>query len=223
MKKVLSLLLASAMCAVMLTGCGGGDKPKETERKNDLFCKFFPEGGHLGIGEAQNIAVYLYNQDNLPVEAAYTIVTAEGDTIQRQKTTPGGWQTNSFTPQKGKVYYLIAQYEGQLYNFVLPESKQSPLIQTIMNKNRLFYKILSADSSVENGKLYLYHSHVGVLDLPFTKGEMGIVDLKGMADGNFTFLLTDNTGKVISTTSNNGAFLRSYLKRGFTPSRRMEL
>lgn len=177
------------------------DKPKETERKNDLFCKFFPEGGHLGIGEAQNIAVYLYNQDNLPVEAAYTIVTAEGDTIQRQKTTPGGWQTNSFTPQKGKVYYLIAQYEGQLYNFVLPESKQSPLIQTIMNKNRLFYKILSADSSVENGKLYLYHSHVGVLDLPFTKGEMGIVDLKGMADGNFTFLLTDNTGKVISQTT----------------------
>ena len=177
------------------------DTPKETERKNDLFCKFFPEGGHLGIGEAQNIAVYLYNQDNLPVEAAYTIVTAEGDTIQRQKTTPGGWQTNSFTPQKGKVYYLIAQYEGQLYNFVLPESKQSPLIQTIMNKNRLFYKILSADSSVENGKLYLYHSHVGVLDLPFTKGEMGIVDLKGMADGNFTFLLTDNTGKVISQTT----------------------
>lgn len=177
------------------------NKPEEVGRKTDLFCKFFPEGGHLGLGEAQNMAIYLYDQDNRPVEASYTIVTAEGDTIQRQKTTPGGWQTNSFTPQKGKVYYLTAQHKGQHYNFVLPESHQSPLIQTIMNKNRLFYKILSADSSIENGKLYLYHSHIGVLDLPFTKGEMGIVDLKGMADGSFTFLLTDNTGKIISQTT----------------------
>ena len=32
MKKVLALLLAAAMCAAALTGCGGGDKPKETEK-----------------------------------------------------------------------------------------------------------------------------------------------------------------------------------------------
>lgn len=32
MKKVLALLLAAAMCAAALTGCGGGDKPTETEK-----------------------------------------------------------------------------------------------------------------------------------------------------------------------------------------------
>ena len=39
MKKVLALLLAAAMCAAALTGCGGGDKPKETEK---------PDNGILG-------------------------------------------------------------------------------------------------------------------------------------------------------------------------------
>ena len=35
MKKVLALLLAAAMCAAALTGCGGGDKPKETEKPDN--------------------------------------------------------------------------------------------------------------------------------------------------------------------------------------------
>ena len=100
---------------------GLSNKQPEVGEKNDLFCKFFPEGGHLGIDEAQNVAIHLYNQNRHPVETSYVIVNAEGDTIQRQKTTPGGWQTVSFIPQKGMNYYLITQYEGENYNFLLPE------------------------------------------------------------------------------------------------------
>ena len=35
MKKILALLLAAAMCAAALTGCGGGDKPKETKKPDN--------------------------------------------------------------------------------------------------------------------------------------------------------------------------------------------
>lgn len=180
---------------------GLSNKQQEVSGKNDLFCKFFPEGGHLGVGEAQNVAIHLYNQDRQPIEASYVIVNTEGDTIQRQKTTPGGWQTVSFTPQKGMSYYLITQHDGQNYNFLLPESHQSPLIQTTMNRNRLLYKILLPDSSIENGKVYLYNSNVGLLELPLTKGEIGMVDLTDMPEGTVTILLADNNGKIISQTT----------------------
>ena len=204
------------------------NKREETGGNTDLFCKFFPQGGHLGVGEAQNIAIYLYNQDNQPVEASYVIVTDEGDSIQHHKTTPGGWQINSFTPQEGKTYYLIAQHAGQKYNFVLPAPVQSPLVQTFINKNRLLYKILAADSNIENGKLYLYNSHIGVLDLPFTKDKMGMVDFKDMPNGTFTCLLTDNTGEIISETTQwyeteKDEMNVSHWKMSYAPNEELEL
>lgn len=207
---------------------GLSNKQPEVGGKTDLFCKFFPEGGHLGLGETQNVAIHLYNQDRQPVEASYAIVNAEGDTIQRQKTTPGGWQTVSFTPQKGMSYYLITQHEGQNYNFLLPEGYQSPLIQTIMNRNRLLYKILLPDSSIENGKVYLYNSNVGLLELPFTKEEMGMVDLKDMPEGTVTLLLANNDGKIISQTTQwhgmrNNAKNISQWKTSYGTNERLEL
>lgn len=166
--------------------------------KEDLFCKFFPEGGHLGMGEAQNVAIHLHNQNYRPVSEPYVIVNIDGDTIQQQKTTPGGWQIVSFTPVKGMNYYLKTRHNGQDYTFILPEKHQSPLIQTILNRSRLYYKVLQPDSSIENGKIYLYCSYVGLLELPFNKEKMGMVDLSGMDNGTITLLLANNNGKIIS-------------------------
>lgn len=173
-------------------------KQEQVASKEDLSCKFFPEGGHLGMGEAQNVAIHLHNQNYRPVSESYVIINMDGDTIQQQKTTPGGWQTVSFTPSKGMNYYLKTQYNGQNYTFILPEKHQSPLIQTILNKNRLYYKILQPDNSIENGKIYLYSSYVGLLELPFNKEKMGIVDLRDMNNGTITLLLANNDGKIIS-------------------------
>ena len=174
------------------------NEPLIREKSNDLYCKFFPEGGHLGLEETQNVAVYLYDQNRKPVCESYVIVNQQGDTIQKQKTTPGGWQTFSITPRVGMSYYLKARYNEENFSFLLPQGEQKPLIQAFINKNRLIYKILSQDSHVDNGKVYLYNSNVGLLKLPFTNGKTGMVNLEGIRDGIVTLFLADNDGNIIS-------------------------
>ena len=189
------------------------DEPLIREESNDLYCKFFPEGGHLGLEETQNVTVYLYDQNREPVSESYVIVNQQGDTIQQQQTTPGGWQTFSITPRVGMSYYLKARYNEENFSFLLPQGEQKPLIQAFTNKGHLFYKILSQDSSIDNGKVYLYNSNVGLLELPFTNGKTGMVNLEGIRDGIVTLFLADNDGNIISQ---NAQWYRTKSVKGTT-------
>lgn len=178
----------------------GVKEQKDENLTKILYANFFPEGGHLVHGQPQNMAVYLTDGNRTPVEAEYTLTDNEGNTLAKQKTTPSGWQIVSFNPQKGKAYHLHAIHQGERFSFLLPEAYDSPIVQAINNRGRMIYRILQADQSIKEGKLYAYHRTSGLQILP-VENETGIINLSGLEEGTVTLLLANNQGRIISQTS----------------------
>ena len=178
----------------------GVKEQKDENLTQTLYANFFPEGGHLVHGHPQNMAVYLTDGNRTPVEAEYTLTDNEGNTLAKQKTTPSGWQIVSFNPQKGRAYHFHATHQGERFSFLLPEAYDSPIVQAINNRGRVIYRILQADQSSKEGKLYAYHKTSGLQILP-VENETGIINLSGLEEGTVTLLLTNNQGRIISQTS----------------------
>ena len=174
--------------------------PQRISAKNDLFCQFFPEGGHLGTDVAQNVAIYLTDKNRAPVSIPFAIVNERGDTIQRKQTTLGGWAIASLMPKEEGNYHLYASYKGEEFMFLFPENRHLPLIQGNIHRKSLHYRILASDESVSNGKVYLYNSYVGLCELPFPNGT-GIVDLEGIPESAILIFLTNNNGTIISQSA----------------------
>lgn len=173
---------------------------QRTSAKNDLFCHFFPEGGHLGYDVAQNVAIYLMDKDNNPVSVPFAIINERGDTIQRKQTTLGGWAILSLMLKEDENYHLYASYKGEEFMFLLPESRHLPLIQGTIHRKRLHYRILAPDESIGDGKVFLYSSYAGLCELPFPDGT-GIVDLEGIPESTILIFLVNNNGTVISQSA----------------------
>ena len=173
---------------------------RKTSARNDLFCHFFPEGGHLGTDVAQNIAVHLTDEDGTPVSVPFTVVNEQGDTIQRKQTTLGGWSILSLKYKDGDNCHLHASYKGEEYMFLFPENRHLPLIQGNIHRKSLHYRILAPDESISDGKVYLYNSYVGLCELPVPDGT-GFVDLEGIPESAILIFLTNNNGTIISQSA----------------------
>ena len=165
--------------------------------QSDIFCSFFPEGGHLQLGCPQKIAVCLTDSYGLPVEANYTIMNQLNDTICKQKTTRSGWQTFQLSAHAGNNYRLEAKVNAVPYIFLLPEACYSPLIQSTFNGNRVIYNICGADDNLKELTLYIFHHHLGLQQMPL-KQAMGVFEVDGLPDGLLSMMLADKRGNIIS-------------------------
>lgn len=163
-----------------------------------INCSFFPEGGRLiGGNIPQTMAVYLTDANGFPLQLPFEII-AENDTIVRQHTTLSGLSRFIYMPQNEKKFKLYVRLkDGQEFSFRLPEPIDGTTIQLSGNSRRLIYKVLGIKKSNETPKLYVFHSKLGIHELPMSIGYTGVLNLVDLPSGVLTFFLL-NGNEIIS-------------------------
>lgn len=165
----------------------------------ELYCEFYPEGGHLVHDYPQNIGIKIKDEYGNPLQLDYRLLAYPNDTLYTQSTTPNGWQIMRFAPQTGKEYYIETNHRGKLYKFMLPIPSQTPTIQLINHKNNLVCRVLGTNETSKMRKIYVYHQAIGLLEYPDTQKEI-IMYTNQLKSGLVTVFLCENN-EIIAQTS----------------------
>lgn len=163
-------------------------KPDDSAVQNAARVQFFPEGGHLVEGAAQNVGVYVCDNALRPMQTDYCIMANNTDTIARGHTTKSGLASFSLNPQPGVSYTFRTAQTDQ--GFEMPQTVQSPTIQAILSKGRLICRVLGEAQT--DSHLMVYSSDYGLKELAVNNG-MALADVDGSAPGVYTLWLTDGS------------------------------
>ena len=165
-----------------------GVKPDDSAVQNAARVQFFPEGGHLVEGAAQNVGVYVCDNALRPMQTDYCILANNTDTIARGHTTKSGLTSFSLNPQPGVSYTFRTAQTDQ--GFEMPQTVQSPTIQALQSKGRLICRVLG--DAAPDSHLMVYSSDYGLKELTVNNG-MALADVDGSAPGVYTLWLTDGS------------------------------
>ncbi|MCQ2237611.1 MAG: hypothetical protein MJZ73_00005, partial [Bacteroidaceae bacterium] len=165
-----------------------GVKPDDSAVQNAARVQFFPEGGHLVEGAAQNVGVYVCDNALRPMQTDYCIMANNTDTIARGHTNKSGLASFSLNPQPGVSYIFRTPQTDQ--GFEMPQTAQSPTIQALQSKGRLICRVLG--DAAPDSHLMVYSSDYGLKELTVNNG-MALADVDGSAPGVYTLWLTDGS------------------------------
>lgn len=104
----------------------------ERERKEQLHCAFFPEGGSLVKGLTQRVAFELTDQDGQAVD---TVAEVAGQRVSTQHLGRGLFTIK--VPEDSLRQQLHVFWHGHDYNFQLPKAEQSGVALTLRNDTLL--------------------------------------------------------------------------------------
>lgn len=167
--------------------------------KEDFDVSFFPEGGSLLDGVAQNVAFKVINSDGLSVKAAGYVIE-NNDTISDIMTEHDGMGVFSLFPSSENKYKVIMTTEDNIRReFSLPQvEKQGMNITIAQNRGLLLYNILTTEDTPVSDQLYLIIQTRGkmLLSMPLNSTNMrGQYSLKDFPEGIIHFLVADGRTK----------------------------
>lgn len=173
-----------------------------SERMPGVRCSFFPEGGQWVNGEVQNMTVYLADAHGNPLSASFYILN-HADTVVSRTTFTSGLQTLRLHPQEGDEFSLSVYNQGEHFSFPLPaRQEEGHTLQAVINRNKIYYKVISAKEQVGKKRLFIYYAGMGLEEISLTeKQHSGIILLSEEEDGLFVLILTDQKGNIFSQTA----------------------
>lgn len=177
--------------------------PVKEAHARELHVRFFPEGGHLLEGFLQNVVFQLTDDDGFPVtDVRSCLLDEKNDTLVRAiEASSSGLARFSFHPEAGKRYRLLSLYDGARHSFPLQVQAEGASLQAVIGRGRLVCRILSHEAG-DRFRLFLYHSHKGLQELPFSAAEkMAVLDVSDYAEGALSlFLMDQDLNKVSERT-----------------------
>lgn len=184
-------------------------KTEGVKEGNGVNAFFYPEGGSLIGSEIQPIGVFVCDNNGTPLaNQRFCIVDEKNDTVANLTTSPNGWQVLRIALRSDSSYSLLTEKGGMRFLVPLPDVNENPVVQTTINRNRLIYEIFPKGKTVNDLKLLVYHSSIGLQDVTANllrqqKGNSleGLFDLKDLPMGLLSVFLCDQQGHVFSETS----------------------
>lgn len=173
-----------------------------SEQVPGVRCFFFSEGGQWVNGEVQNMTVYLTDDQGSPLPASFYILN-HTDTVASGATFSSGLQTICLHPKEGDEFNLSVNNQGEHFLFSLPPRKEEGhTLQAVINRNKIYYKVISAKEQIEKERLFVYYAGMGLEEIGLTeKQRSGIISVAGEEDGLFVLILTDQKGDILSQTA----------------------
>lgn len=179
----------------------GQPQSEPIKQTSGIKCSFFPEGGQWINGEIQNMTLYLTDHFGAPLSVPFHILN-HTDTVAYGITSPSGLQTIRLQPEEEDEFRLSAYNEGERFSFLLPpREKEGLVIQAVINRNKIYYKVLSRKKAIGKKRLFVYCAGLGLEEIGLTEKQChGIISI-AEEDGLFVLMLTDQKGEIISQTA----------------------
>ena len=136
--------------------------------KQTYDLSFFPEGGYLVEGIANNVAFKALYSNGMPANIAGEIFDQENNSVSSFKTIHEGMGSFNLIPMKGKTYYAICKSEeGEESRFQIPTDKFSQYgLKVQPLKDRLSIAVQSnSEQTQPNDTLYLLAHTRGIVSL----------------------------------------------------------
>lgn len=174
-------------------------------KEGDFSVSFFPEGGHLLVGQRQQIAFKCQKTNGYSGAVEGYIVNQTGDTLTQLRSEHDGMGTFFLLPEKGHFYYALVRSPGYKEKKIKLPHMESSGITLALNQSadKIRYQIKS-EQAVDAGlsdSLYLIAHTRGLLRflLPVsrTNGD-GSIDPAYFPGGITHFLLLDRSGNCLS-------------------------
>ncbi|KKB46072.1 TonB-dependent receptor [Parabacteroides gordonii] len=189
-------------------------------------CFFFPEGGQWVNGEIQNMTVYLTDSHGLSLETPFYILN-HTDTVINTISLASGLQTIRLLPKDGDNFVLHVAYQGEKFMFPLPERKLGHTLQSVMNRNKISYKVISDGERITKERLFIFRPVNGLEEITLTEQQnMGILNLPPEETGLFILFLIDESANIIAQTvhwKNNKCLSIVLEKKEYLPSEILNL
>lgn len=191
-----------------------------------LKCFFFPEGGRWVNGEIQNVTVYLTDSHGISVKTPFCVIN-HTDTVINSTSLSSGLQTIRLFPKQGDQFILHADYQGEKFAFPLPERKPGHTLQSVMNRNKISYKVISEGERITGERLFVFRPVNGLEEIKLSEQQnSGILSLSPEETGLFVLFLTDESANIIAQTvhwRNSASHSLSLDKKGYLPAEAIKL
>ncbi len=133
---------------------------KLAEKKLDYTVQFFPEGGALIAGVAQNVAFKAVAEDGLSIEVKGKIFDSKNQEITQIESMHKGMGLTLLSSSAGSSYYAVVESsEGVEKKFNLPAvESQGAAIQIARMNGKVFYKVNTTSPEIIKGAYVVIHS-----------------------------------------------------------------
>ncbi|WP_189086817.1 hypothetical protein [Parabacteroides faecis] len=178
----------------------GAIHPKKKDITQDIHGVFYPEGGKLLNGFQQNVVFRLTDDDGFPISTADAFLLDEkNDTIRHHIiVSENGLGKMTFLPEASKQYRLLVEYNNRFFTFPLQTDSKGASLQAVINRERLSCRLLSNEEG-KHYRLFLYHSHKGLQEIPFHTGQkVAAVELSNYPKGILVVFLMDKDLNLLS-------------------------
>lgn len=163
-------------------------------------CSFFPEGGRWVNGDVQNITVYLMDSHGTSLQAPFHIIN-HTDTVISTSSLASGLQTIRLFPKEGDQFVLHIDYQGEKFAFTFPEREQGHTLQSVMNRHRISFKVISDGKRITKERLFIFRPSNGLEEIKLTDQlSAGILNLLPEETGLYALFLTDESANIIAQT-----------------------
>lgn len=173
-----------------------------SEQVPGIRCSFYPEGGQWVNGDVQNMTVYLTDDHGNPLSASFHILNHK-DTVAAGTTFSSGLQTIRLHPKEGDEFRLSVYNQGEHFLLSLPARQEAGhTLQAVINRNRIYYKVISAKEQIDKERLFVYYAGTGLEEVSLAeKQRSGIISLAEEEKGLFILILTNQKGDILSQTT----------------------
>ncbi len=134
-------------------------KINQTTQTTKLTLNFFPEGGELVSGLANNIAFQITDETGQAKSITGTILNEQGQIITKIKTQHEGLGLFNLTPIAGTGYTAALEYEGEVFQFDLPKVQSKGIVMRVNNRDaaKLFIEIHTTKEALLDGVYLVGH------------------------------------------------------------------
>ncbi|PSL46428.1 MG2 domain-containing protein [Chitinophaga niastensis] len=125
-------------------------QPEADSSAPDFAVQFFPEGGNLIIGQANQVAFKAIDNNGYPIEVTGVVKNSKGATSATIKSVHDGMGTFEITPASGQDAFqaVVKSAKGQSKTVTLPAAQATGASLKVFNKGaRIFYQAVPANSN----------------------------------------------------------------------------
>lgn len=133
------------------------DNEGDSESQATYAVQFFPEGGHLIAGNAQNIAFKAIDQEGWGCSVSGRVIDEEDKEILQFQDGHKGMGCFALIAEKGKTYTAICENEwGEELRIQLPAATDSTYsLQVVQRPQQVFVKVLAPNNEMLKEDLYM--------------------------------------------------------------------
>ena len=123
--------------------------------EGDFDVSFYPEGGHLIVGQSSNVAFKALSSTGTALDIEGKIVDSQGSTVTEFKTIHDGMGELYMNPLPDEHYQAICHYGDRTFRFDLPQVQENALALKAMVRDNKLWVSVNKQESTSYPELYL--------------------------------------------------------------------